>query len=210
MNNKKIILASGSPRRKELLSQIGLSFTVRVSEADEHTEETKPEKLVCILSERKALAVWDELTEEEKKESILIGADTVVAVDDRILGKPADETEAFQMIKLLQGRSHQVYTGVTILRQGDMQPLEEGTSTCSIQKKQFFEKTDVLVYSMSEEEITAYVKTGEPLDKAGAYGIQGKGALLVQEIQGDYNTVVGLPLYLLKELIQQLKMQREE
>lgn len=194
MNNKKIILASGSPRRKELLSQIGLSFTVRVSEADEHTEETKPEKLVCILSERKALAVWDELTEEEKKESILIGADTVVAVDDRILGKPADETEAFQMIKLLQGRSHQVYTGVTILRQGDMQPLEEGTSTCSIQKKQFFEKTDVLVYSMSEDEITAYVKTGEPLDKAGAYGIQGSFAAYIQGINGDYSNVVGLPV----------------
>lgn len=194
MNNKKIILASGSPRRKELLSQIGLSFTVRVSEADEHTEETKPEKFVCILSERKALAVWDELTEEEKKESILIGADTVVAVDDRILGKPADETEAFQMIKLLQGRSHQVYTGVTILRQGDMQPLEEGTSTCSIQKKQFFEKTDVLVYSMSEEEITAYVKTGEPLDKAGAYGIQGSFAAYIQGINGDYSNVVGLPV----------------
>lgn len=194
MNNKKIILASGSPRRKELLSQIGLSFTVRVSEADEHTEETKPEKLVCILSERKALAVWDELTEEEKKESILIGADTVVAVDDRILGKPADETEAFQMIKLLQGRSHQVYTGVTILRQGDMQPLEEGISTCSIQKKQFFEKTDVLVYPMSEDEITAYVKTGEPLDKAGAYGIQGSFAAYIQGIDGDYSNVVGLPV----------------
>ena len=194
MNNKKIILASGSPRRKELLSQIGLSFTVRVSEADEHTEETKPEKLVCILSERKALAVWDELTEEEKKESILIGADTVVAVDDRILGKPADETEAFQMIKLLQGRSHQVYTGVTILGQGGLQPLWEGTSTCSIQKKQFFEKTDVLVYSMSEEEITAYVKTGEPLDKAGAYGIQGSFAAYIQGINGDYSNVVGLPV----------------
>ena len=194
MNNKKIILASGSPRRRELLSQIGLSFTVRVSEADEHTEETKPEKLVCILSERKALAVWDELTEEEKKESILIGADTVVAVDDRILGKPADETEAFRMIELLQGRSHQVYTGVTILRQGGLQPLEEGTGTCSIQKKQFFEKTDVLVYPMSEEEITAYVKTGEPLDKAGAYGIQGSFAAYIQGINGDYSNVVGLPV----------------
>ena len=194
MKNKKIILASGSPRRKELLSRIGLSFTVRVSEADEHTEETKPEKLVCILSERKALAVWDELTEEEKKESILIGADTVVAVDDRILGKPADETEAFRMIELLQGRSHQVYTGVTILRQGGLQPLEEGTGTCSIQKKQFFEKTDVLVYPMSEEEITAYVKTGEPLDKAGAYGIQGSFAAYIQGINGDYSNVVGLPV----------------
>ena len=194
MNNKKIILASGSPRRKELLSQIGLSFTVRVSEADEHTEETKPEKLVCILSERKALAVWDELTEEEKKESILIGADTVVAVDDRILVKPADETEAFQMIELLQGRSHQVYTGVTILRQGGLQPLEEGTGTCSIQKKQFFEKTDVMVYPMSEEEITAYVKTGEPLDKAGAYGIQGSFAAYIQGINGDYSNGVGLPV----------------
>ena len=194
MNNKKIILASGSPRRRELLSQIGLSFTVRVSEADEHTEETKPEKLVCILSERKALAVWDELTEEEKKESILIGADTVVAVDDRILGKPADETEAFRMIKLLQGRSHQVYTGVTILRQGGLQPLADETNTCSIQKKQFFEKTDVLVYPMSEEEITAYVKTGEPLDKAGAYGIQGSFAAYIQGINGDYSNVVGLPV----------------
>lgn len=177
-----------------MLSQIGLSFTVRVSEADEHTEETKPEKLVCILSERKTLAVWDELTEEEKKESILIGADTVVAVDDRILGKPADETEAFQMIKLLQGRSHQVYTGVTILRQGGLQPFEDETNTCSIQKKQFFEKTDVLVYPMSEEEITAYVKTGEPLDKAGAYGIQGSFAAYIQGINGDYSNVVGLPV----------------
>lgn len=194
MNDKKIILASGSPRRKELLAQIGLSFTVRVSEADEYTEETKPEKLVCLLSERKAQAVWEHLTEEEKKESILIGADTVVAVDDRILGKPADEAEAFQMIKLLQGRAHQVYTGVTILQQGGPQLLKEGAGLCSVQKKQFFEKTDVLVYSMSEEEITAYVKTGEPLDKAGAYGIQGSFAAYIRGINGDYSNVVGLPI----------------
>ncbi len=194
MNNKKIILASGSPRRKELLAQIGLSFTVRVSEADEHTEKMKPERLVCILSERKAQAVWKELTQEEKKESILIGADTVVAVDDRILGKPADEAEAFQMIKLLQGRSHQVYTGVTILQQGDQQEPEALESTESVQKKQFFEKTDVLVYPMSEEEITAYVKTGEPLDKAGAYGIQGSFAAYIKGINGDYSNVVGLPI----------------
>lgn len=194
MNKKKIILASGSPRRKELLAQIGLSFTVRVSEADEHTEETKPEKLVCILSERKALAVWEELTEEEKRESILIGADTVVAVDDRILGKPADEADAFQMIKLLQGRCHQVYTGVTILQQGGSQDTEPEKSADRIQKKQFFEKTDVAVYPMSEEEITAYVKTGEPLDKAGAYGIQGNFAAYIKGINGDYSNVVGLPV----------------
>ena len=180
MNNKKIILASGSPRRKELLSQIGLSFTVRVSEADEHTEETKPEKLVCILSERKALAVWDELTEEEKKESILIGADTVVAVDDRILGKPADETEAFRMIELLQGRSHQVYTGVTLIS-GE-------------KKVSFYEKSDVSVYPMTDDEIWEYIHTGEPMDKAGAYGIQGYFAKYIREIRGEYTTIVGLPL----------------
>lgn len=182
---EQIILASSSPRRRELLSQIGISFTVKVSDADEHTSEKDPGKLVEILSERKAEAVFHTLSASEQANALVIGADTVVALDGEILGKPTDEADAFRMLAMLQGRSHQVYTGVTILCADD-----SGVKSVN----QFFEETTVTFYPMTEEEIRFYIATREPMDKAGAYGIQGKGAAYVKEIHGDYNNVVGLPI----------------
>lgn len=176
---KKLILASGSPRRRELLAQIGLEFEVKVSDAKEVMTSTHPGKVVEELSACKAMAVALNLQNEEK-DAVVIGADTVVAKGDRILGKPKDEADAFQMIQMLQGQTHQVYTGVTLL--------------CKEKKISFYEKSDVTVYPMTEEEIHAYIRTGEPMDKAGAYGIQGYFAKYIREIQGEYTTIVGLPL----------------
>lgn len=188
MRNKKIILASASPRRRELLARIGLEFEVQKSDAEE-AEETaakpkEPSELVKGLSELKAADIWKSLPEEEKKNALVIGADTVVALEGKVMGKPADEADALRMLSLLQGRTHQVYTGVTLIC--------ESNSSC--QEKGFFEKTDVTMFPMSQEEIAAYVATGEPMDKAGAYGIQGKCAAYIKGISGDYNNVVGLPI----------------
>ena len=175
----KIILASASPRRRELLTQIGLDFEVIVSDAEEVMTSTKPGEVVKELSDCKAMAVELELKEEEK-DAIVIGADTVVAIGERILGKPKDESEAFEMIWMLQGQTHQVYTGVTLI--------------CGEKKVSFYEKSDVTVYPMKDSEIWDYIRTGEPMDKAGAYGIQGYFAKYIREIKGEYTTLVGLPL----------------
>lgn len=173
-----VILASASPRRRELLEQIGIEFEVMVSEADETiAPRTKPHEAVEELSYRKAKAVWDLL---EKKETV-IGSDTVVVFQDKILGKPKDAEDAKAMLRSLQGREHSVYTGVTIL-------------TAQGGRKTFHEETKVYFTPMSEAEIEAYVATKDPLDKAGAYGIQGECAKYVRCIAGDYNTVVGLPV----------------
>lgn len=193
----EIILASASPRRKELLAQIGLPFRVCVSDCEETITETLPERVVCELSRQKARDVWQKLKKEEipaagEVKKLVIGADTVVACDGRILGKPADAAQAVEMLTLLAGNTHQVYTGVTFCYQ------ENGTEKLHT----FHEMTEVTVYPMSREEITAYVETGEPMDKAGAYGIQGRFAAYVKEIHGDYNNVVGLPV---GRLYQELK-----
>jgi len=173
-----VILASASPRRRELLEQIGVKYEVKVSAADETIAMgTKPWEAVEELSFRKAMAVWEELSEKET----VIGADTVVAISGKILGKPSGPEEAAEMLRQLQGREHCVYTGVTIL-------TKEG------RRKTFHEETKVVFTPMSEAEIRAYVATGDPLDKAGAYGIQGECAKYVKCISGDYNTVVGLPV----------------
>lgn len=187
-----LILASASPRRRELLKQIGIDFEVRVSQADERIAPgTKPWKAVEELSYRKAKAVWDEL---EVKETV-IGSDTVVSIDDEILGKPKDAADACAMLRRLQGREHYVYTGVTIL-------------TAEGERRTFHEGTKVIFTPMSQAEIEAYVATGDPLDKAGAYGIQGECAKYVRAIEGDYNTVVGLPV---GRLYQELaRMEREK
>lgn len=180
---KGLILASASPRRRELLEQIGIPFEVFVSEADESVEEgLKPWEMVELLSERKGMAVFENL----KEKKTVIGADTVVAIgeedsDSTILGKPATRENAVAMLKLLRNRGHKVYTGVTIL-------LPDG------RKKTFYEKTDVFVSAMSDREIEEYVETGDPMDKAGAYGIQGFFARYIAGIRGDYNNVVGLPV----------------
>lgn len=173
-----VILASASPRRRELLGQVGIEFEVKVSEADETIAPgTKPHEAVEELSYRKAKAVWDVLEEKET----VVGADTVVVFQEKILGKPKDANEAKQMLRALQGKEHSVDTGVTIL-------TKEGL------RRTFHEETKVFFTPMSEAEIEAYVATGDPLDKAGAYGIQGECAKFVRCISGDYNTVVGLPV----------------
>ncbi|MCM1185682.1 MAG: Maf family protein [Lachnoclostridium sp.] len=184
--NMRIILASASPRRRELLEQIGLHFEVRVSDVEEKACAHAPENLVRELSRQKAEAVFEELSKEKPSEDFLvIGADTIVAYEGRILGKPEDAEDALQMLRLLQGHTHEVYTGVTFFYQG---------SNGERDKKTFYEVTKVHFYPMSREEIAAYVDTGEPLDKAGAYGIQGIFAKYVKGIEGDYNNVVGLPV----------------
>lgn len=179
--NKKIILASASPRRRELLTQIGLDFDIVVSETEEKITSTEPAKVVEELSTQKAEAVWEKLAQNH---NIVIGADTVVACDGKILGKPADTETAAAMLTMLQGRGHEVYTGVTILYE---QNGERKTLT-------FHEKTIVHFYPMTDAQIREYVATGDPMDKAGAYGIQGFCARYIRGIEGDYNNVVGLPV----------------
>lgn len=183
---KKIILASASPRRKELLTQIDIPFTIRVSGAEENARSTEPQDLVRELSMMKAEDIFRKLTEEEAKETLVIGADTVVALDGEIMGKPGSPENAVKILKALQGKNHQVYTGVTFVYQNE----ENGAVTAHA----FYEKTDVTFYPMTEQEIADYVATGEPMDKAGAYGIQGKCAAHIKGISGDYNNVVGLPI----------------
>lgn len=179
----KYILASASPRRKELLEQIGLKFEIIPACGEEVIQYEKPEEVVMDLSRQKAEEIAKKRTEITIPE-VIIGADTVVAYKDTILGKPKDKEDAYRMIALLQGNSHKVYTGVTlILRSG------EETTVHS-----FFEETKVTMYPMSEAEREWYIDTKEPFDKAGGYGIQGKCAIFIEKISGDYNNVVGLPV----------------
>lgn len=184
----KIILASASPRRRELLEQIGLKFEVKVSNVVENSFATTPWQLVEELSSQKAEAVLESL-EPSGEDVLVIGADTVVSADNSILGKPKDEREATDMLNRLSGGAHQVYTGVTLLYRPAFSRRDTG-----VRKKTFHEATKVHFFTMSEEEISFYVGTGEPLDKAGAYGIQGLFARYVKGIEGDYSNVVGLPV----------------
>ena len=172
----EIILASASPRRRELLTLAGVDFTVRVVDVEEIIpENASPDEVVMSLARQKAQAVAD-----ESPDSVVIGSDTVVALDSVILGKPKDEEDAVRMLKALSGRSHTVYTGVALIHG------EKNTVFC--------EATEVVFNSLTDEEIRNYVATKEPMDKAGAYGIQGKGCVLVEKIVGDYFNVVGLPV----------------
>ena len=188
-----IVLASGSPRRKELLAKTGLKFSVVVSGGEEKAETSDPAETVEKLSLDKASAVAD-LLQAEKEPQLIIGADTVVACDGEILGKPSDREDAFRMLWKLQGQTHQVYTGVTLLLK----------KKHTWQAHTFSEKTDVQFYPVSREELLAYIESGEPMDKAGSYGIQGGFGIYVKGICGDYNNVVGLPVgrlvYELKKL----------
>lgn len=210
--NVRLVLASASPRRRELLSQIGLEFTVMPSTKEENAKTTEAGALVQELSRQKAVDIWEQLSggqgqnpdadqeqiaEETQEpnlngkrqpELLVIGADTVVCCEGKILGKPHSREAAAEMLTALQGRSHEVYTGVTLYSQSE-------TVT-------FFECTQVEFYPMTEVEISEYIDSKEPMDKAGAYGIQGLGARFVKGIRGDYNNVVGLPI---GRLYQELK-----
>lgn len=210
--NVRLVLASASPRRRELLSQIGLEFTVMPSTKEENAKTTEAGALVQELSRQKAVDIWEQLSggqgqnpdadqeqiSEETQEPnlngkrqpelLVIGADTVVCCEGKILGKPHSREAAAEMLTALQGRSHEVYTGVTLYSQSE-------TVT-------FFECTQVEFYPMTEVEISEYIDSKEPMDKAGAYGIQGLGARFVKGICGDYNNVVGLPV---GRLYQELK-----
>ena len=184
-----IILASQSPRRRELLERMGLPFRIITPDIDEHMErELPPGELVAAISAEKAGAV----AAQAGPGAVVIAADTVVALDGAVLGKPADEEEAFRMLSLLSGNRHQVYTGLTVLR-----------------REQVFsqwEETSVTFRPLTAEEIEAYIATGEPMDKAGAYGIQGYGALFIEGISGDYYNVMGLPVCRLGQILGQLGM----
>ena len=210
--NVRLVLASASPRRRELLSQIGLEFTVMPSTKEENAKTTEAGALVQELSRQKAVDIWEQLSggqgqnpdadqeqiSEETQEPnlngkrqpelLVIGADTVVCCEGKILGKPHSREAAAEMLTALQGRIHEVYTGVTLYSQSE-------TVT-------FFECTQVEFYPMTEVEISEYIDSKEPMDKAGAYGIQGLGARFVKGIRGDYNNVVGLPV---GRLYQELK-----
>ena len=195
---KQIILASASPRRKELLEQIGLEFEIVPAKGEEVITKTKPEEVVMELSRQKALEVAGMVSQYgtlhddimTPQDMLVIGADTVVAAENEsgnpeILGKPKDEADAYRMLAMLSGKVHSVYTGVTLVfidKSG-----KAGAHT-------FYEKTDVHMRHMSELEIQRYIATGESMDKAGAYAVQGKCAIHIEKIDGDYNNVVGLPI----------------
>ncbi|WP_165996947.1 Maf family protein [Bacillus sp. Cs-700] len=172
---KRLVLASGSPRRKELLEQVNLQFEIIVSRFEEHHSQVPPSELVKQLAFGKANDVFT-----NQSDAIVIGADTVVTLGADILGKPESREHARQMLKALSGRTHIVYSGVVILSND--------------QRSQFYEATEVEFWDLTDVDIENYLDTGEPFDKAGGYGIQGFGAAFVKRIHGDYYSVVGLPI----------------
>ena len=185
----KLILASASPRRKELLGKIGLEFNIIPAKGEEVVTKNLPWEVVEELSFQKA----KEIADMQMEECIVNGSDTIVAKGEKIMGKPKDEADAYQMLSEIAGDVHQVYTGVTLIRTGK----EPKVIT-------FAEKTDVHLYPMSDEEIYAYIATKDPMDKAGAYGIQGDFAIHVKGIEGDYYNVVGLPIGKVYQELKQL------
>ena len=173
----KIILASKSPRRKEILETMGVSFEIDVADVDESVEESfSPVEAVCEISKRKA----GKVAERHGKDEIVVSADTVVVIDGKIIGKPRDTEDAFSILKNLSGKTHEVYTGFTVCGNG--------------KTKTDFEVTKVHFKELCDDDIRRYIATGEPMDKAGAYGIQQKGNLFVDYIHGDYYNVVGFPI----------------
>lgn len=187
----KYILASASPRRKELLKKTGISFEIIPSSIEERITKTIPSDIVMELAEQKARAVYEETCAQDLT---VIGADTIVVYCGEILGKPADKSEAYDMLSMLSDRTHQVYTGVSLIIR-----KQENLSV-----RTFYEKTDVTFYPVHKDDLHTYVESGDSLDKAGAYGIQGDFAIHVKEIKGDYNNVVGLPIGRLYQELQRI------
>ncbi len=182
----KFVLASGSPRRKELLEQIGMQFEISSAHGEEIITKEQPWEIVEELSMQKATEVADRYEDEHavQENTVVIGADTIVAYGAEIMGKPKSRQHAIEMLSELQGHVHQVYTGVTLI----IMTGKDRKLIC------FHEKTEVEMYPMTQAQIEAYVSTGEPMDKAGAYAIQGKCAAYIKGICGEYNNVVGLPI----------------
>ncbi|MBP3704972.1 MAG: septum formation protein Maf [Clostridia bacterium] len=185
----RLILASSSPNRRQILERAGIEFDWMVSDADESAEELSPAELVTELSKRKLTAVLPRCAFDD----IVVTADTVVSIDEEILGKPHDENEERRFLKLLSGRTHVVYTGVCIAYKE--------------KRMSFYQTTDVHFYPLSEKEVEAYVQSGEWRGKAGGYGIQGPAALFVEGIEGDYNNIFGLPA---AQLMREIRMLTEE
>ena len=192
MGKSKIILASGSPRRKELLLQIGIVPEIIVSHVEEKITSDIPAEVVMSLAEQKAVEVAKEMPEG----TVILGSDTVVAADGKILGKPKSHEEAYEMIRSLAGRSHQVYTGVCLVKKG---PEGEADTVVS-----FYDETDVNVSPMTEKEIREYADSEEPMDKAGSYAVQGFFARYIDGLKGSYANVMGLPVHLVYQELKKL------
>ena len=183
-----IILASGSPRRKEILSELGAEIKIITADVDENSNETDPEKLAQELAQKKGLAVYQKLLAQNALELScpIISADTIVFCDDEIMGKPKDRADAYRMLKKLSGKAHTVTTGICIVKDG----IPHSS----------FSTTKVFVDTLTDDEINAYINSGDPFDKAGSYGIQGIFSKHVSKIEGCYFNVVGLPVNALSKL----------
>ena len=207
----KLVLASGSQRRRELLTMCGYDYEIIVSNADETIDENDPESFVRALSFRKAKDVFDRLFAAGRRDFAVIGSDTVVAFQKDgetkpvIIGKPKDAKDAVRILSMLSGKTHRVFTGVSVI--ADI-PDENAAAQCSIRKKAEIQSecsiTEVTFETLSPDEITDYVNSGDPLDKAGSYGIQGPFGMFVREIRGNYFTVIGMPIPVLYKMLKKI------
>lgn len=207
----KLVLASGSQRRRELLTMCGYDYEIIVSNADETIDESDPENFVRALSFRKAKEVFDRLFAAGRRDFAVIGSDTVVAFQKDgetkpvIIGKPKDAKDAVRILSMLSGKTHRVFTGVSVI--ADI-PDENAAAQCSIRKKAEIQTecsiTEVTFETLSPDEIMDYVNSGDPLDKAGSYGIQGPFGMFVREIRGNYFTVIGMPIPVLYKMLKKI------
>ncbi|KEQ22592.1 Maf family protein [Paenibacillus tyrfis] len=189
---KTLVLASSSPRRQELIQMLGLPFEIVTNDVDETvSNDLSPKQIVEELSLRKAKASTARITDSHL---IVIGSDTIVVYSEEVLGKPKDQEDAFRMLKLIEGKTHQVYTGITCIDVGESRVITRSRVT------------DVRMKALSDEQIRAYIATGEPMDKAGAYAVQGIGSTIVESINGDHFNVVGMSLSLLSEMLEELNV----
>lgn len=219
----KLVLASGSQRRRELLTMCGYDYEIIVSNADETIDENDPENFVRALSFRKAKEVFDRLFAAGRRDFAVIGSDTVVAFQKDgeakpvIIGKPKDAEDAVRILSMLSGKTHRVFTGVSVIAdipdenadvQCSIRKKEEIQTECSIQEKAEIQTecsiTEVTFETLSPDEITDYVNSGDPLDKAGSYGIQGPFGMFVREIRGNYFTVIGMPIPVLYKMLKKI------
>ena len=219
----KLVLASGSQRRRELLTMCGDDYEIIVSNADETIDESDPESFVRALSFRKAKDVFDRLFAAGRRDFAVIGSDTVVAFQKEgeakpvIIGKPKDAKDAVRILSMLSGKTHRVFTGVSVIAdipdenaaaQCSIRKKEEIQTECSIQEKAEIQTecsiTEVTFETLSPDEIADYVNSGDPLDKAGSYGIQGPFGMFVREIRGNYFTVIGMPIPVLYKMLKKI------